>query len=82
MVLGSDSTHMVVTSPVISKQRGRFFWENLGPGFSVPSCHPSTSNDLSTTALDEKRFVRTLCTVSGSDSTHIDVTDPMTFEKM
>ena len=35
-VLGSDSTHMVVTSPVIFKQPGRFFWEKPGPGFCGP----------------------------------------------
>ena len=32
MVLGSDSTHMVVTSPVNSKQPVRFFCGNHGPG--------------------------------------------------
>ena len=32
MVSGSESTHIVVTSPVKSKQPGRFFWGNHGPG--------------------------------------------------
>ena len=32
MVAGSDSTHMVDTSPVNYKQPGRIFWGNHGPG--------------------------------------------------
>ena len=32
MFAGSDSTHMVDTSPVNFKQRGRFFWGNRAPG--------------------------------------------------
>ena len=32
MASGSESTHMVVTSPVNSKQPGRFFLGNHDPG--------------------------------------------------
>ena len=79
-VSGSDSTHMVVTSPGKSKQPGRFFGggENPGPGtLRVPFCHPSTFIELSNTALVKKRFVKTICMVSRNDSTHIVVTDPV-----
>ena len=73
---------MVVTSPVISKQPvDVFFGEIIVPDFAVPSCHPITLIDLSNTALVEKRFAKTKCAVSGSDSTHMDVTGPMNFEK-
>ena len=64
LVSGRDSTHMVVTSPVNSKQPGSYFRGNSwSRNFAVPICHPSTLIDLSNTALVEKQFLKTICTV-------------------
>ena len=46
-----------------------------------PVCHPSTFIDLANTTLADRRSVKTICVVLGSDSTHMDVTGPMNFEK-
>ena len=50
--------------------------------FAVPSCHPNTFIDLANTFLANKRSLKTICTVSGSESTHKDVTGQMYFEKI
>ena len=80
MVSGSDSTHILVTSPVNSKQPGRFLGKSRSRYFAVPSCHPSSSLDLANFFLANKRSAKTVCTVSGSESNHVDVTGPMNFE--
>ena len=78
MVLGSDSTQMLVASPVNSKQTGRFFSGKMWSQTSaVPSCQPGTFIDLANTVLANKCFVKTLCMVSGSDSTQMLVASPV-----
>ena len=57
------------------------FSENHAPAFAAPIYHPSSFIDLSIIVLDNRRSVRTICTVSGSNSAHVDVNGPMTFEK-
>ena len=42
-----------------------------------PVCHPSTFIDLANTTLADRRSVKTICVVLGSDSTHMDVTGPV-----
>ena len=82
MFSGSDSTHMVVTSPVNSKQPVRFFLrKSWSRNFAVPSCHPNTFIDLANTVLANRCSANTICMDSGNDSTHLDVTGPMNFEK-
>ena len=83
MVSGSEITHMVVTSPVNSKQPGRFFLGNSwSRKFAVPSCHSNTFIDLANTFLANKRPLETICTVSGSKSTHMGVTGTTNFKKL
>ena len=41
----------------IQTTRTFFLGKSWSRNFAVPGCHPGNSNDLSTTALFEKRFV-------------------------
>ena len=82
MVSGSDSTHVGVTRPMnFEKNYDLFFAKSCFRDFSEPSCHSSSFIDLAKTALANIRSVKTICMVSGSDSTHVGVTGPMNFEK-
>ena len=58
-----------------------FFGETCSWDFSATSCHTSTFIDIANIFLANKRSVKTICTVSGSNSSHMDVTCPMNFEK-
>ena len=60
---------------------GTFFGETCSSGFYEHSCHPNTYSDLGNIVLANRGSVKTICMVSGSDSTHVDVTPPMNFEK-
>ena len=57
------------------------FSENHAHAFAAPIYHPSSFIDIANTVLANRRSVKTICMVSGSDSTHIEVTGPTTFEK-
>ena len=57
------------------------FSENHAHAFAAPIYHPSSFIDIANTVLANRRSVKTICMVSGSDSTHIEVTGPKTFEK-
>ena len=62
------------------KKPGSFIGESCSLDFSAPSCHPSTFIDIANIVLANRRSVKAICTVSGSDRTHVDVTGPMNFE--
>ena len=73
---------MDVTGPMnFEKKLGHFFAKSCSRDFATSICHPSTFMDLANIVLANKRSVKTIRTVSGSDSTHVDVTGPMNFEK-
>ena len=72
-------TRVVPLAHGISKNR-HLFGETCSWDLSATSCHPSTFMDPANIFLANRRSVKTLCTVSGSDSTHVDVTGPMNFE--
>ena len=59
------------------QKTGSFFWRNLLLGYFCPSCHPSYFIDLANIVLDKRRSVKTLCLVSGGDSTQMVVTSPV-----
>ena len=59
------------------KKFGPFIGESCSWDFSAPSCQPSTFIDLATTALANRRCVKTICMVLGSNSTHMIVTSPV-----
>ena len=58
------------------------FWENDAPAFAAPIYHPSSFIDLANTFLANKRSLKTICTVLGSKSTHMDVTGPTNFKNL
>ena len=58
-----------------------FFGETCSWDFSATSCHTSSFIDIANIFLANRRSVMTICTVSGSKSSHMDVTGPMNFEK-
>ena len=47
------------------------FSEKHAPDFAAPVCHPSNFIDLANTLLAKRRSVKTICMVSGCDSTHM-----------
>ena len=55
--------------------------ENHAPAFAAPIYHPSSFIDLSIIVPANRRSVKTIFTVSESNSDHVDVNGPMTFEK-
>ena len=78
VVLGSDSTQMIVNSPVNSNQTGRFCSGKMwSQNFAVPSCQPGTFIDRANTVLANKCSEKTLCVVLGSDSTQMIVNSPV-----
>ena len=58
-----------------------FFGETCSWDLSATSCNTSTFIDIANIFLANRRSVKTICTVSGSNSSHMDVTGPMNFEK-
>ena len=57
------------------------FSENHAPAFAAPIYHPSSFIDLANPVLANRRSIKNICTVSGGNSTQMDVTGPMSFEK-
>ena len=73
-------TRVVPLAHGISKNR-HLFGETCSWDFSATSCHTSIFIDVANVFLANRRSVMTICTVSRSNSSHMDVTGPMNFEK-
>ena len=53
-----------------------FFGETCSWDLSATSCNTSTFIDIANTDLANIRSAKTICRISGSDSTHMVVTSP------
>ena len=62
------------------KKLGPFLGETCSWGLFAPTCHRITFIELANIVLAYRRSIKTICTVSGSDMTHMDVTRPLKFE--
>ena len=71
---------MGVTGPMNIKEPGALFRKIVLRHFAAPVCHPNTLIELTNIFVAIKRSVKSICTVSESDSTHMDVTGPINFE--
>ena len=62
------------------KTSAPFIGESFFRDFSAASCHPVIFIDLANAVLANRCPTKTICTVSGSDSTHMEATGPMTLK--